>query len=264
MEGMPGEEGCRMGCETAGVDAPENVIVPAARDDGLSGTHVLVVDDDIRLRRLLKRYLIEHGFRVTAAASAAEARRALGFMLPDALVLDVTMPGEDGLELTRGLRQQGLDIPILLLTARGEPEDRITGLEAGADDYLGKPFEPRELLLRLKAHLRRHAPPVPADNLRVVRLGALEFDPGRGILMGEAGVVHLTGGEAALLSALSRRPNEVLSREDIAAALDMTEIGERAVDVQVTRLRRRIEPDPREPRYLHTIRGKGYVLKPGV
>ncbi|MBO1360745.1 response regulator transcription factor [Acetobacter sacchari] len=234
-----------------------------ARDESVSGAHVLVVDDDPRLRRLLQRYLVEHGFRVTASASALEARQALGFMLPDAIVLDVTMPGETGLELTRALRTQGLDIPILLLTARGEPEDRITGLEAGADDYLGKPFEPRELLLRLKAHLRRLTPSAPADNLRVVRLGMVEFDPARGVLTGENGPVHLTGGEAALLAALSRRPNEVLSREEIAVALDMTEIGERAVDVQVTRLRRRIEPDPREPRYLHTIRGKGYVLKPG-
>ena len=233
------------------------------REDG-SGAHVLVVDDDPRLRRLLHRYLLESGFRVTSAASAGEARQALGFMLPDAVVLDVTMPGEDGLELTRALRQQGLDIPILLLTARGEPEDRITGLEAGADDYLGKPFEPRELLLRLKAHLRRLTPAAPSDNLRIVRLGALEFDPNRGILSGDGGTVHLTGGEAALLAVLSRRPNEVLSREEIAAALDMSEIGERAVDVQVTRLRRRIETDPREPRYLHTIRGKGYVLKPGI
>ncbi len=239
-------------------------VMPDMRDDGISDAHILVVDDDVRLRRLLRRYLVENGFRVTAAASAAEARQALGFMLPDAVVLDVTMPGEDGLQLTRALRGQGLDIPILLLTARGEAEDRITGLEAGADDYLGKPFEPRELLLRLKAHLRRLTPAVPAENLRVVRLGLLEFDPARGLLAGENGTVHLTGGESALLAALSRRPNEVLSREEIAEELDMTEIGERAVDVQVTRLRRRIEPDPREPRYLHTIRGKGYVLKPGV
>ncbi|BCK76154.1 two component response regulator [Acetobacter aceti NRIC 0242] len=235
-----------------------------ASEEDNSTTHVLVVDDDARLRRLLQRYLKENGFRVTGAASAAEARQALGFMLPDALVLDVTMPGEDGLELTKSLRGQGLDIPILLLTARGEAEDRITGLEAGADDYLGKPFEPRELLLRLKAHLRKHAPPPPSDNLRIVRLGTLEFDPNRGILSGPEGVVHLTGGEAALLAVLSRHPNEVLSREDIANALDMAEIGERAVDVQVTRLRRRIEVDPREPRYLHTLRGKGYMLKPGI
>ncbi|MDG6095358.1 response regulator [Acetobacter sp. AN02] len=233
-------------------------------EDGLDGVHVLVVDDDERLRRLLRRYLTESGFRVTAAADAAEARRVLGFMIPDAMVVDVTMPGENGMELTRGLREQGIDIPILLLTARGEASDRIQGLEAGADDYLGKPFEPRELVLRLRSHLRRLAPSPPSDALRIVRLGPLEFDPGRGILSGPGGVVHLTGGESALLSVMSRRPNEILAREEIAAELDMAEIGERAVDVQVTRLRRRIEADPKEPRFLHTVRGRGYVLKPGV
>ncbi|CUW47449.1 response regulator transcription factor [Novacetimonas hansenii] len=226
--------------------------------------HIVVVDDDPRLRRLLQRYLTEQGFRVSAAASAHEARQVLGFMQPDALVLDITMPGENGLELTRELRNEGLDFPILLLTARGEPEDRIIGLEAGADDYLGKPFEPRELLLRLKAHLRRFAPPPPTNNLRIVRLGELEFDPARSLLSGQDGIVHLTGGESALLAVLARHPNEVLSRHEIAQTLEMDEIGERAVDVQVTRLRRRIEPDPREPRFLQTVRGKGYVLKPGL
>ncbi|MFE8871586.1 response regulator [Acetobacter persici] len=226
--------------------------------------HVIVVDDDPRLRRLLQRYLSEQGFRISVAASAAEARQALQGIQPDAMVLDVTMPGENGLELTRALRDVGQDLPIVLLTARGEPADRISGLEAGADDYLGKPFEPRELLLRLKAHLRRLTPAPAADNLRIIRLGEKEFDPVRALLSGPEGNVHLTGGEAALLSVLARHPNEVFSREEIARALDMAEIGERAVDVQVTRLRRRIEPDPREPRFLHTIRGRGYVLKPGV
>lgn len=226
--------------------------------------HVIVVDDDPRLRRLLQRYLSEQGFRISVAASAAEARQALQGIQPDAMVLDVTMPGENGLELTRALRDAGQDLPIVLLTARGEPADRISGLEAGADDYLGKPFEPRELLLRLKAHLRRLTPAPAADNLRIIRLGEKEFDPVRALLSGPEGNVHLTGGEAALLSVLARHPNEVFSREEIARALDMAEIGERAVDVQVTRLRRRIEPDPREPRFLHTIRGRGYVLKPGV
>ncbi|AQT05665.1 response regulator [Acetobacter persici] len=224
----------------------------------------MVVDDDPRLRRLLQRYLSEQGFRISVAASAAEARQALQGIQPDAMVLDVTMPGENGLELTRALRDAGQDLPIVLLTARGEPADRISGLEAGADDYLGKPFEPRELLLRLKAHLRRLTPAPAADNLRIIRLGEKEFDPVRALLSGPEGNVHLTGGEAALLSVLARHPNEVFSREEIARALDMAEIGERAVDVQVTRLRRRIEPDPREPRFLHTIRGRGYVLKPGV
>ncbi|GAN70072.1 DNA-binding response regulator [Acetobacter syzygii] len=227
-------------------------------------SHVMVVDDDPRLRRLLQRYLFEHGFRVSVAANAAEARHTLEGIQPDALVLDVTMPGENGLELTRALRESGQDLPILLLTARGEPEDRITGLEAGADDYLGKPFEPRELLLRLKAHLRRHQPPPPTDNLRIVRLGDKEFDPVRLLLSGPEGNIHMTGGEAALLCVLARKPNEIFTREEIAKAMDMTEIGERAVDVQVTRLRRCIEPDPREPRFLHTVRGRGYVLKPGL
>lgn len=226
--------------------------------------HLLVVDDDPRLRSLLQRYLAEHGFRVSTAANAAEARRLLGAMQPDLMVLDVTMPGETGLALTRALREDGHAMPILLLTARGEPQDRIAGLEAGSDDYLGKPFEPRELLLRLRALLRRIGPPAPTENARPVRLGALEFDPVRGLLEGEAGPVHLTGGEAALLTVLARHPNEVLSREAIARTLEMDETGERAIDVQVTRLRRRIEGDPREPRYLHTVRGRGYVLRPGA
>ena len=235
----------------------------AGRSAGSPDAHVLVVDDDARLRRLLQRYLSEHGFRVSVADSAAEARQILGFMHPDAMILDVTMPGESGLDLTRGLRLVGQNLPILLLTARGGPEDRIAGLETGADDYLGKPFEPRELLLRLRALLRRVGPPAPTDNQRPVRLGDLEFDPVRGLLSGADGQLHLTGGEAALLAVLARRLGTVLSREAIARTLEMDEAGERAIDVQVTRLRRRIEPDPREPRFLHTVRGRGYVLKPG-
>ncbi len=226
--------------------------------------HVLVVDDDARLRRLLQRYLSEQGFRVSAAAGAAEARQMLGFLQPDAMVLDVTMPGEDGLALTRSLRLVGQNLPILLLTARGGPEDRIAGLETGADDYLGKPFEPRELLLRLRALLRRVGPPAPTDNQQPLRLGSLEFDPVRGLLSEAGQALHLTGGESALLAVLARRPGTVLSREAIARTLEMDEAGERAIDVQVTRLRRRIEPDPREPRFLHTVRGRGYVLKPGA
>ena len=232
----------------------------------MSDEHIIVVDDDPRLLRLLQRYLSEHGYRVTTAASAMDARKVLEIMQPDALVLDVTMPGEDGLSLTRSLREAGVFFPILLLTARGEPADRIDGLEAGADDYLGKPFEPRELLLRLRAHLRRIPTVVNANagTPPILRLGRLEFDLARGLLTGDDGPVHLTGGEAALLGVLTRRPGEVMSREEISQALDMDEIGERAVGVQVTRLRRRIEVDPREPRFLHTVRGKGYVLKPGL
>ena len=154
---------------------------------------------------------------------------------------------------------------MLLLTARGAPEDRIAGFEAGADDYLGKPFEPRELVLRIRALLRRAPPPpVVAAPAGPVRIGEAEFDIERGELRDATGPIRLTGGEAALLTALASKPNEVLSREDIAEALGMDDSGERAIDVQVVRLRRKIEADPREPRFLHTVRGRGYILKPGV
>ncbi|MBN8908693.1 MAG: DNA-binding response regulator [Rhodospirillales bacterium 69-11] len=227
--------------------------------------HILVVDDDARLRGLLSRYLSSEGYRVTAAESAADARSKLRSINPDLLVLDVMMPGETGLALTESLRREsGHDLPVLLLTARGAPEDRIAGFEAGADDYLGKPFEPRELLLRIRAMLRRAAPPPPETATPPIRLGPLTFDVDRGELRDASGPLRLTGGEAALLTALARKPNEVLSREEIAAALDMDDAGERAIDVQVTRLRRKIEADPREPRFLHTVRGRGYVLKPGI
>ncbi len=227
-------------------------------------SHILVVDDDARLRSLLRRYLAENGFRVSVAAHAAEARDKLRFLAPDALVLDVMMPGESGLDLTGALRAQSPSLPILLLTARGAPEDRIAGFESGADDYLGKPFEPRELVLRLRAMLRRAPAAVAADGPSgPVQIGRLEFDTERGELRGPGGVIHLTGSEAALLGALAAKPGQVFTREDIAAALGTDEAGERAIDVQVTRLRRKIEADPREPRFLHTVRGRGYVLKPG-
>jgi len=226
---------------------------------------ILVVDDDDRLRTLLSRYLSENGFRVTTAANAAEARDKLRFLQPELMVLDVMMPGESGLELMESLRRANAEVPVLLLTARGAPEDRIAGFEAGADDYLPKPFDPKELLLRIRARLRRVAvpPSVPGAPAGPLPLGPLEFDPLRGELRGPDGVVRLTGGEAALLVVLARKPNEVFSREDIVAALSMDETGERAIDVMVTRLRRKLEADPREPRFLHTVRGRGYVLKPG-
>ncbi len=229
----------------------------------MSEAHVLVVDDDARLRALLSRYLAEQGFRVTTAGHAADAREQMRSMQPDVLVLDVMMPGENGLSLTQSLRTGQAGLPILLLTARGAPEDRIAGFEAGADDYLGKPFEPYELVLRLRAMLRRVAPS-PSEPAGPVPLGPLVFDTERAELRGPDGVVHLTGGEAALLQALARKPGEVLSRDWIVETLGMDESGERAIDVQVTRLRRKIEADPREPRFLHTARGRGYVLKPGV
>lgn len=227
--------------------------------------HLLVVDDDVRLRRLLSRFLGERGFRVTVAEDAAAARSLLRVAEPDLIVLDVTMQGESGLVLTESLRREGRSTPILLLTARGEPNDRIEGFEAGADDYLPKPFDPRELELRVRALLRRTAvAPRVVPHGGKLRLGPLEFDLERSELSGPDGVIYLTGGEAALLGALSAQPGEVLSREELAAQLEMDETGERAIDVQVTRLRRKIEADPREPRFLHTVRSRGYVLKPGV
>ncbi|HEX7389764.1 MAG TPA: response regulator transcription factor [Acidiphilium sp.] len=227
-----------------------------------AAAHILLVDDDVRLRALMSRYLVEQGFRVTTAESAAAARETLRIVDPDMLVLDVMMPDESGLELTESLRaDRAPSLPILLLTARDQPEDRIAGFEAGADDYLGKPFEPRELVLRIRAMLRRRsAPPV---NTGPVQLGTASFDADRGELITEKGSIRLTGGEASLLAVLAARANEVLSREALAEILGMGEAGERAIDVQVTRLRRKIETDPREPRFLQTVRGRGYVLKPG-
>ena len=222
--------------------------------------HILVVDDDARLRELLRRYLASEGFRVTIAADAAEARDRLAGIAFDLMVLDVMMPGENGLALTESLRRTHA-IPIVLLTARGAPEDRIAGFEHGAHDYLAKPFEPRELLLRIRSILRRAAAaPAVADG--PVVLGAAVFDPERGTLSRGAETIRLTAGEAALLAALARRAGEILTREEIAAALGQEDAGERAIDVQVTRLRRKIEPDPREPVFLQTVRGRGYVLKP--
>ncbi|MCA3376637.1 MAG: response regulator [Roseomonas sp.] len=226
--------------------------------------HILVVDDDARLRALLQRFLTEQGFRVSTAENAAAARAALSDMAFDLLVLDVMMPGETGLELTAALRAEGQEVPILMLTARGAPDDRIAGLEQGVDDYLAKPFDPRELALRIRTILRRAAPaPAAPHSLAPMQIGNRWFDIERAELRGPDGIIRLTGGEAALLQALARRAGEILSREDIGEALGTPDAGERAIDVQVTRLRRKVEPDPREPRFIQTIRHRGYVLRPG-
>ncbi|HQT64299.1 MAG: DNA-binding response regulator [Acidocella sp. 20-57-95] len=224
--------------------------------------HILLVDDDARLRGLLSRFLMEQGYRVTMAENAANAREKLRVFDFDLMVLDVMMPGENGLSLTEDLRaDRAPSMPILLLTARGAPEDVVAGFEAGADDYLGKPFDPRVLLVRIRAMLRRASPaPSPAGPLQ---LGDATFDAARAELVTANGRIRLTGAELALLVAFAARPHEILSRETLAAALEMDDASERAIDVQVTRLRRKIEPDPREPRFLHTVRGKGYILKPG-
>jgi two-component system phosphate regulon response regulator OmpR len=223
--------------------------------------HVLVVDDDARIRDLLRRYLSRNGYRVSVAENAARARRILAGLAFDMLIVDVMMPGEDGFSLTRGLRET-LDTPVLMLTARGETDDRISGLESGADDYLAKPFEPRELLLRMAAILRRTPPPPEVP--RTLTLGGLRYDLIRGELWDGGSPVRLTGTEAALMRVLAANPNCAISRADLVEALGSTEGGaqERAVDVQITRLRRKLEADPRAPRYLQTVRGEGYMLTP--
>ena len=225
--------------------------------------HLLVVDDDARLRELLRRYLSDNGFRVTTAADAAEARAALARFAFDLVVLDVMMPGESGLDLTRALRREG-QAPVLLLTARAEPEDRVNGLEQGAEDYLAKPFEPRELVLRINNILQRR--PRPNMTAREVRFGGHRFDLIRGELFRGGDLVHLTAAEAGLLSILAHRAGQAVSREELSqlAVMGSAAMGGnvRNVDVQMTRLRRKIERDPRFPRYLQTVRGTGYVLKP--
>ena len=227
----------------------------SAPDPEFSEPHLLVVDDDARLRELLRRYLSDSGFRVTAAADASEARSNLASFAFDLVVLDVMMPGESGLELTRALRADGR-IPVLLLTAMAEPEDRINGLEQGADDYLSKPFEPRELVLRVRNLLQRR----PATDVasKDIRFGGCRFDVVRGELYRGGDLVHLTAAEAGLLSMLAQKAGQAVSREELSISLSGNL---RNVDVQMTRLRRKIERDPRFPRYLQTVRGTGYILK---
>ena len=221
--------------------------------------HLLVVDDDARFRDLLQRYLSDRGFRVTTAPDAAEARSNLASFAFDLIVLDVMMPGESGTELTCALRRDSRTprTPIMLLTAMAEPEDRVNGLEQGADDYLAKPFEPRELVLRIRNLLQRR-PAADAD-AREIRLGGNRFNTIRGELYRGSELVHLTAAEAGLLSLLAKRAGQAVSREELSVSLSGNI---RNVDVQMTRLRRKIERDPRFPRYLQTVRGTGYLLKP--
>ena len=226
--------------------------------------HILVVDDDTRLRELLRRFLTDQELLVTTAAGAAEARALLPLLRYDLIILDVMMPGESGLELARGLRADAMTSqqPILLLTARGEAGDRIDGLEAGADDYLAKPFEPRELLLRIHAILRRTAkvPPV-RETVAEIRLGKWRFDSARDALIAGDEHVRLTEMEASLLRIMAAEPGVALSREQLAERSKVT-VNDRTIDVQITRLRRKIETDARTPRYIITVRGEGYMLVP--
>ena len=226
--------------------------------------HLLVVDDDERIRGLLQKFLMRGGFLVSVARDAAQARRLLTGLEFDLIVLDVMMPGEDGIALTRDLRRH-LTTPILLLTAKGETGNRIEGLEAGADDYLVKPFEPKELLLRINAILRR-VPQVRAAEAgpKVLHLGAVRYDVDRGELWNGADIVRLTATEAALMRIFAAQAGAPVSRERLVGDLgrDESQAQERAVDVQITRLRRKIEADPKQPRYLQTVRGAGYMLAP--
>ena len=226
--------------------------------------HLLVVDDDERIRTLIQKFLMRHGFIVSAARDAAHARRLLAGLDFDLIVLDVMMPGEDGVSLTRSLRED-LSVPILLLTAKGGTDDRIAGLEAGADDYLAKPFEPKELLLRINAILRRVPTPPPEDTQpKVLSLGPIRYDMERGEMWRDDSPVRLTGTEVQLMRIFSACLGEPVSRARLVEDLgrDGGQAQERAVDVQITRLRRKIEDDPRQPRYLQTVRGAGYMLAP--
>ncbi len=233
--------------DTAARPAP-----PPLPDDA---PHLLVVDDDNRIRTLLSRFLSENGYRVTTAASAAEARGRMEGLEFDLIVLDVMMPGETGIDFARSLRATS-SIPILMLTARSETMDRITGLEAGVDDYVAKPFEPRELLLRIGSILKRTAP-APQKAIESVRFGDFTFHIGRGELTRLGEPVRITERERDMLRALAEQPGETVPRLALAAG---GAASERAVDVQVNRLRRKVERDPANPSFVQTVRGLGYRL----
>ncbi len=218
--------------------------------------HVLVVDDDRRLRELLSRYLSGNGFRVTNASNAEEARNKIENLQFDLLVVDVMMPGENGLNLTKTLREK-LDVPILMLTALANTENRIEGLEAGADDYLPKPFEPRELLLRINSILKRSAKP-DDPVIEKVRFGKYDFSVKRGELLMEGNPVRLTDREREILTTFALKPGGTIARHELLG--DESMAGERKIDVQINRLRRKIEEDPANPKWLQTVRGVGYRL----
>jgi two-component system phosphate regulon response regulator OmpR len=226
-----------------------------AERPGDDAPHVLVIDDDRRIRELLRTYLTEHGFRVSAAGSAGEAREHMRGLEFDLLVLDVMMPGETGLDFAQSLRGTSA-IPILMLTARAETEDRISGLEAGVDDYLPKPFEPRELVLRIHSILRRRQ---PAETARAeIVMGQCRFHIERGELKRDGVTVRLTTRERDLLRIFAAKAGKAVGRGELSP--DASGSGARAVDVQINRLRRKIEPDPATPVYLQTVRGAGYIL----
>jgi len=247
-------EPATMNAESGAPTAPQS---RGKRNAPLSpdAAHLLIVDDDQRIRDLLARYLNDNGFRTTAAKDVATARATMSGLVFDLIVLDVMMPGVNGLDFARELRKAS-DIPILMLTARGETDDRIEGLEVGVDDYITKPFEPRELLLRINNVLKRME--VEESTVEEVKMGARVFHVARGELKSGEKTVKLTERERELMRLFASRPGECIPRHELFAG-DATS-SERAVDVQINRLRRKIEDDPANPVYLQTVRGKGYIL----
>jgi two-component system, OmpR family, phosphate regulon response regulator OmpR len=240
--------------------------VPAAFGGGPH--RIAVVDDDARIRDLLRRYLSQEGFEVLLAEDGQGLNRLMGREGLDLIVLDLMMPGEDGLSICRRLRAKGDMTPIVMLTAKGEDVDRIVGLEVGADDYLGKPFNPRELLARINAVLRRRPAPempgAPSREGEKVCFGPYEFDMGQRRLSREGEEQPLTTGEFAMLKALVRHPRQPLSRDKLAQLTRGRDFEpfDRSLDVQISRLRKMIEPDPAKPRYIQTVWGLGYVFVP--
>ena len=225
--------------------------------------HLLVVDDDERIRSLLQQFLVQDGYLISTAENAEQARILLSGIEFDLIILDVMMPGQDGISFAGELRNLGNNTPILLLTARGETEDRIKGLEAGADDYLPKPFEPKELLLRINAILRR-MPDLKEDKMmpKTLDFGNLKYDVARNELWDGKKQVRLTTTESQLMKIFTSALGEPISRADLVMSLgrDVSLAQDRAIDVQITRLRRKIEVNPSQPRYLQTVRGAGYML----
>lgn len=223
--------------------------------------HILVVDDDERLRKLLQRFLLEHGMHVSVAADGFEAQQMMEWFRFDMMIVDVMMPGMTGLELVQSIRQKNdmsSQVPVLMLSALGEADDRVRGLEQGADDYLPKPFEPRELILKVERMIQRSRPAGTTS----VTFGPFRWDKARKILWRGNQSIHLTGAETTLLEALAEKPGQALTRDELARVLDLPADGqsERGVDVHVTRLRRKIEADPKQPIYIRTQRGAGYSL----
>jgi DNA-binding response OmpR family regulator len=228
-----------------------------------SAAHILVVDDDPALCELLSEYLGDSGFAVTTAADGVAMRRALAKHMPDAIVLDLMLPGDDGLTLARELRSRS-EVPILMLSARGEEIDRVVGLEVGADDYLAKPFGPRELLARLRALLRRAHPPAGDRPTGMLAFGPFVLDAGSRRLLRDGAEIRLTGAEFDLLRVLVERPSRVLTRDMLIDLLKGYDRGpyDRSIDIRIARLRRKIENDPANPAYIRTVRGEGYLFNP--